>query len=77
MSTSELVNDFSKFAAVRLSGTTQPSIDELYEEWRASTFQDIDAAAVMASVRDLEAGERGRPVSEFLAEFDRERTSQG
>jgi hypothetical protein len=76
MSTSELVHDFSNFAAGRLTGATEPSIDELYEEWRSKAFQEVDAAAVMASVRDLEAGERGRPFDEFMEEFKRERTGR-
>lgn len=67
------LHDFSAFAASRLSGSQEPTIDQLYEEWRSKVFREIDGRAVMASVRDLEAGERGQPLSEFLAEFDAER----
>ncbi len=75
MATLDHLNDFSAFAAGRLNGHAEPSIDELYEEWRAKAFADIDGRAVMASVRDLEAGERGQPLDEFLAEFDAKRAS--
>lgn len=73
MTTIDQVNDFSAFAADRLNGLSEASIDELYEEWRAKAFREIDARAVMASVRDLEAGERGQPLGEFLSKFDAER----
>lgn len=73
MATIDLVNDFSAFAASRLLGSAEPSIDELYEAWRTEAFREIDARAVMASVRDLEAGDRGQPLREFLADFDAER----
>lgn len=73
MATIDQVNDFSAFATNRLNGLSGASIDELYEEWRAKAFHEIDARAVMASVRDFEAGERGRPLGEFLKDIDAER----
>lgn len=63
MNTVNQINEFASFALGRLQTQNQASIDDLYLEWRTEAFRDIDAAAVMASVRDIEAGERGRPVT--------------
>lgn len=70
MNTLDLLNDFSAYAKSRLSAGDQVDIDQLYEEWRRNAFGDIDALAVRASVRDLEDGERGEPLDEFLSDFD-------
>ncbi|MEQ8848602.1 hypothetical protein [Botrimarina sp.] len=70
MDTASQITDFANFAMSQLQAQRKASIDDLYLEWRTEVFRDVDAAAVMASVRDVEAGERGRPVAEFLREFD-------
>ncbi len=72
MNTLDQINDFSAFAKSRLGSGEQVDIDQLYDEWRIQAFADIDALAVQASVGDLENGERGEPLDEFLAEFERE-----
>ncbi|WP_146415391.1 hypothetical protein [Crateriforma conspicua] len=73
MSTMEQIEDFSSFAKSRLGSDDSVSIDELYSQWRSQAFKDVDQMAVAASVRDLEAGERGQELGEFLADFDKER----
>ncbi len=70
MITSELIDDFSIFAKARLGVDACASIDELYDEWRQKAFRDLDAAAIAASLRDVERGERGEPVETFLADFE-------
>ena len=72
MSTLDQINDFSAFAKSRLGSGEQVDIDQLYDEWRSKAFADIDALAIKASVRDLEKGERGEPLDEFLANFEQE-----
>ncbi|TWU62619.1 hypothetical protein V7x_43540 [Crateriforma conspicua] len=69
----EQIEDFSSFAKSRLGSDDSVSIDELYSQWRSQAFKDVDQMAVAASVRDLEAGERGQELGEFLADFDKER----
>ena len=72
MNTLDQINDFSAFAKSRLGSGEQVDIDQLYDEWRSKAFAEIDALAIKASVRDLENGERGEPVEEFLASFEQE-----
>lgn len=65
---------FCKFAEFRLhGGAPAESLDVLYAEWRASNpspeLLEIDAQAVQAALRDMEAGQIGRPVEEFMVEF--------
>ena len=72
MTVTDQIEDFARFARSRLADGGQRSIDELYAEWRQQAFKDIDAAAIKASVRDLENGERGAAVDEFLQRFDAE-----
>ena len=74
MTTVEQIDDFAEFAKHQLVSGHDHSIDELYDQWRRLAFRDTDAQAVQASLRDLENGERGQPVDEFLAEFDNQRT---
>ncbi|MEM8671904.1 MAG: hypothetical protein AAGG48_30585 [Planctomycetota bacterium] len=72
MSTLDQINDFTAFAKSRLGSGEQVDIDRLYDEWRSKAFGDIDALAIQASIRDLESGERGEPLDEFLANFEQE-----
>ncbi len=70
----EELASFCKFAEFRLhGGDAADSLDSLYAEWRASNpspeLLEIDVRAVRAALRDMEAGQIGRPVDEFLAEF--------
>lgn len=72
MTVSDQIDSFSDFAKATVSAGESASIDELYSRWRATINRDVDAAAVMASVRDIEAGERGQLLSEFIDEQDRQ-----
>jgi len=66
----EKIDDFTTFAKSQVSKEENVSIDTLYDRWRELAFREEDALAVLASLRDLENGERGQPVEEFLADFD-------
>jgi len=74
MATTAQLQDLSRFIATLPSGERNAlSIDEIYERWREQAFRQDDLLAIQASVRDFENGERGRPIEEFLADFDKER----
>lgn len=77
-SVAEELESLYKFAnsRVRTSNSREESLDELYAEWRANNpspeLLELDVRAVRAAIRDMEAGEIGRPVSEFITEFRQE-----
>lgn len=73
MTASEMLDDFVAFAKQQLEEDANASIDELYADWRAKSVSELDAQAILASVQDLENGERGVPLEDFLARFDTER----
>ena len=75
MSIIDQIEDFSAFAKTRIQGNQDVSIDELYGQWRDQAFASVDAHAVAASIRDIEQGERGEPLEEFLADFDAKRST--
>lgn len=72
MTTLDNVHAFAEFARARLASGEEASIDELFADWREHANRTNDAAAIQASVRDVENGARGRPLEEFFAEFDAE-----
>ena len=61
------IEDFARYAKSHSSENV--TLDELYDRWREQTYEDTDALAVEASLRDMEAGETGRPFDEFSDEF--------
>ena len=67
--TEHLIDDFASFAKGRLAAGVSASIDDLYDEWRESHGAEEDRLALEASLRDMAAGETGRPFEEFSAEF--------
>lgn len=71
---SEELDSFYQFAEGRLrSDATGETLDSLYAEWRichpSPDELDTNVRAVRAALRDLDAGEIGRPIAEFIAEF--------
>ncbi|MEQ1829896.1 MAG: hypothetical protein ABL921_28295 [Pirellula sp.] len=58
---------FTEFA--RNHAADARSLDELYDRWRDQYYRDVDARAIEASLADMLAGETGRPLDEFAAEF--------
>jgi len=71
MATSEQIEKFSRFA-IEISeeeGTELP-LDVIFDRWHAAAYKDEDLLAIQASDRDYQNGNRGRPVTEFLQDFD-------
>ena len=68
--TRQQVEDFRTYALEQVcNGGCQLTIDELYDRWRLEhpsddEFRD-DVLALKASLRDIAAGETGRPIEEF------------
>lgn len=74
MATIQQIENFSRFA-MQLSdeeGSEIP-LDVIFQRWHAEVHKDDDLLALQASDRDYSNGERGRPVAEFLKEFDETR----
>jgi hypothetical protein len=76
MTATQELQSFYQFADERLrNGGGDQTLDELYSEWRAShpasKELETNVLAVKASLRDMDQGERGRPLEEFAAEFQR------
>lgn len=63
----EEIEDFAAFA--RQHSKDAGSLDELYDRWRQQSYCDVDARAVEVSLRDMLAGDTGRPFNEFATEF--------
>jgi len=74
--TTQQLQSFYQFADQRLrNGGGDATLDELYGEWRACnpTPEELETnvLAVRAALRDMEAGEKGQPIEEFISEFER------
>ena len=70
--TEQELNRFTQFARRRLaSGEDQLSLDELFDLWRSENPTDADraenVAAINASIRDFQQGERGTLAGEDSA----------
>jgi len=74
MTTIEQIDEFTRFAKqlVEKEGTELP-LDAIFDRWHEEAFRDEDLLRIQASVNDYDSGERGRPVEEFLADFDSQR----
>lgn len=63
---STIENDLSSFSQfVKAHAESAPSIDELFDTWRIQNPAESDLAAIKASLKDLDGGERGAAVEEF------------
>ena len=76
MTTTQELQSFYEFAEQRLrNGGSDLSLDDLYDQWRACNPTpdqlETDVLAVRAALRDLDAGEKGQPIDEFIGEFER------
>ena len=72
--TARQIDDFRSFALKQMGyGGCESTIDELYDRWRLECPNDDelreDVSALKASLRDMEAGETGRPIEEFSRDF--------
>ncbi|MEX2091079.1 MAG: hypothetical protein WD971_00300 [Pirellulales bacterium] len=74
--TAQEFQSFCLFAEQRLrDDQAGESLDDLYVEWRSSNPSpeelETNVLAVRAALRDMDAGETGRTIEEFAAEFQR------
>jgi putative addiction module CopG family antidote len=51
------------------SGQYESEVDVLRDALRALKRQNNDMAAIREAISDMEAGDRGRPFEDFVAEF--------
>jgi hypothetical protein len=71
------LDDFTRFARDRMNqGESDLTIDELFDLWRAENpspeLYSENVAAVNASIRDFQAGERGTVAGRHSDELRRE-----
>jgi len=77
MSTIKQLEDFTRFTKHLLEEEGQElPLDAIFDRWHTEAFRDDDLARIQASVTDYENGERGRPLGEFLTEFDAKQTDK-
>jgi hypothetical protein len=70
MVTEQQIDAFSQFAKSQIgSGASADSLVELLDQWLLENPPQSDLLAIEASLRDMEAGETGKPFAEFAAEF--------
>ena len=71
---SQELQSFQQYASARIqNGGALLELDDLFDEWRnlnpdPKQLSD-DAIAVRASLRDIERGEKGRPVEDVIREI--------
>jgi anthranilate phosphoribosyltransferase len=67
------LESFTQFARQRIQAEGPAlSMDELYDQWRERHSAPEDAAAILASVRDMEKGETGRDFAAFAEGFSKQ-----
>jgi hypothetical protein len=70
MVTEQQIDAFSQFAKSQIeSGASADSLVELLDQWLLENPPPGDLLAIEASMRDMEAGETGKPFDKFAAEF--------
>lgn len=78
MSTAEQeIAAFTNYAMLRIaSGECDLTIDQLFDQWRLENPSDAqyaeNVAAIQASIRDFQSGERGTIAGEHSAKLRRE-----
>lgn len=64
------LQDFNRFAREQvLKNGPDQTIDELFDRWRTERPPGDDLLAIQASLRDADAGERGKPLDEHVEEM--------
>lgn len=74
--TEHQLDRFTEFARGKLSEDAGATMDRLYHQWRLECFADEDRQRVEESLQDLENGETGRDVAEFLDDFRQRNNSK-
>lgn len=70
MTTIQQIEDFSRFAKQLVEEGNELPLDAIFDRWHEEAFREEDLVRVQESVNDFKNGERGRPIEQFLAEFD-------
>jgi len=66
------LDSFTRFARQRIEAAGGAvSMDDLYDQWREGHSASEDASAVLAALRDMERGEKGRDFSAFVDDFSK------
>lgn len=67
------IDNFRRYAEQRVAAGEKRSIVELFDDWledsRTDADREADLRAVEEALRDFDAGDRGRPFEEFMAEM--------
>jgi hypothetical protein len=67
------IDEFRRFAEQRLAAGERRTVAELFDEWMEASpteaEREADLRAIEESLRDIDAGNLGRPYEEFMAEF--------
>jgi hypothetical protein len=70
MPISDMIESFAQFARAQVMHRGDSlTIDALFDEWRILNPPSEDWPAIRASLRDMGAGETGRPFNDFAADF--------
>ena len=67
------IDDFRRYAEQRLAAGEKRTVAEFFDEWlgdsRSDAERDADLRAVEDALRDFDAGDRGRPYEEVIAQI--------
>lgn len=78
--TKDDLDAFRQFAESQLAKRGAESLRQLVDAWEVeyppAQTHAANVAAIRASIRDMERGERGRPADEVIAEVRRELASR-
>lgn len=71
MTTTQQLFEFSRFTQQLVAEEGESlSLAAIFDRWHQQAYQDEDLTRIRASVNDFENGERGRPLENFLCEFE-------
>ena len=67
------IDEFRRFAEQRVATGERRTVAEFFDEWMEASptvaEREADLRAIEESLRDIDAGDRGRPYEEFIAEI--------
>jgi hypothetical protein len=67
------IDDFRRYAEQRVAAGEKRTVAELFDDWledgRSEADREADLRAIEESLRDIDAGNLGRPFEEFDREF--------
>jgi len=76
MASIKQIDEFTRFAKQLVEKESiELPLDAIFDRWHEEAFRDEDLLRIQVSVNDYENGNRGRPVEEFLEEFDAQQSA--